>query len=60
MFEPITNLPNGVIGFEAVGKIEATDYEDILMPALARGAAAEACVSSSSSVIASLAIHRAR
>lgn len=39
MFELIAGLPEGVIGFEAVGKIEATDYEDILMPALARGAA---------------------
>ena len=39
MFEPITGLPDGVIGFEAVGKIEAADYEDVLMPAIARGAA---------------------
>ena len=39
MFEPIKDLPDGVIGFEAVGKIEAADYEDVLMPALARGAA---------------------
>ena len=39
MFEPITGLPDGVIGFEAVGKIQAADYEDVLMPAIARGAA---------------------
>jgi SpoIIAA-like len=39
VFEPIAGLPDGVIGFEAVGKIETTDYEDILMPALVRGAA---------------------
>ncbi len=38
MFEPMTGLPDGVIGFEAVGQVEATDYEDVLMPALARGA----------------------
>lgn len=40
MFEPITGLPEGVIGFEAVGKVEVPDYEDVLMPAIARGAAA--------------------
>jgi SpoIIAA-like len=39
VFEPISGLPEGVIGFEAVGKVEATDYEDVLMPAIARGAA---------------------
>lgn len=40
MFEPIPDLPGGVIGFEAVGTVEASDYEDALMPAIARGAAA--------------------
>lgn len=40
MFEPITGMPAGVIGFEAVGKIEAADYEDALMPAIARSAEA--------------------
>jgi SpoIIAA-like len=39
MFEPIAGLPEGVIGFDAVGKVEASDYEDVLMPAIARGAA---------------------
>jgi hypothetical protein len=39
MFEPIAGLPDGVIGFEAVGQVEASDYEDVLMPAIARGAA---------------------
>ncbi len=38
MFEPMSGLPDGVIGFEAVGEVEATDYEDVLLPALARGA----------------------
>ena len=37
MFEPITGLPDGVVGFEAVGKIEAADYEDVLMPASGAG-----------------------
>ena len=39
MFEPIAGLPEGVIGFEAVGEVEASDYEEVLMPAIARGAA---------------------
>lgn len=39
VFEPITGLPDGVIGYEAVGKVESADYEDVLMPAIARGAA---------------------
>ena len=39
MFEPIPGLPAGVIGFEAVGKVEAADYEDVLIPAIARDAA---------------------
>jgi hypothetical protein len=39
MFEPIPGLPDGVVGFEAVGQIGASDYEDVLMPALAKGAA---------------------
>lgn len=40
MFESITDLPEGVIGFEAVGKVEAADYEDVLIPAIARTAEA--------------------
>jgi hypothetical protein len=39
MFEPITGLPDGVIGFEAVGTVEASDYEDVLAPALTQAAA---------------------
>ena len=39
MFEPIAGLPSGVVGFEAVGNVEATDYENVLMPAIARAAA---------------------
>ena len=40
MFEPLEGLPDGVIGFEAVGDIQAADYEDVLAPAIARAAAA--------------------
>jgi hypothetical protein len=40
VFEPITGLPKGVVGFEAVGKVEAADYEGVLMPAIARSAEA--------------------
>ncbi len=38
MFEPMSELPEGVIGFEAVGTVEAADYERTLMPAIARAA----------------------
>ncbi|WP_420751700.1 STAS/SEC14 domain-containing protein [Rhodococcus sp. O3] len=34
MLEPIRDLPDGVLGFEAVGRIEASDYENVLMPAI--------------------------
>jgi len=34
MLKPIADLPEGVIGFEALGRIEATDYSDVLMPAV--------------------------
>jgi hypothetical protein len=40
VFESIPGLPAGVIGFEAVGTIEAADYDEVLMPAIARDAAA--------------------
>jgi hypothetical protein len=36
MLQPIAGLPDGVIGFEAAGKIEASDYTDVLMPAIGR------------------------
>jgi hypothetical protein len=38
MFERMNALPDGVIGFEAVGTVEAADYEGTLMPAIARAA----------------------
>lgn len=40
MLKPLTDLPDGVIGFEGVGKIEAVDYTDVLMPAVEAAAAA--------------------
>ncbi len=39
MIEPLPDLPEGVIGFEAVGEIHAADYTDVLRPALDRAAA---------------------
>ena len=32
--ERLTNLPEGVIGFEAVGEVDASDYERTLRPAV--------------------------
>lgn len=34
MIEQIEGLPDGVIGFEAKGKVTSEDYEDVLMPAV--------------------------
>jgi hypothetical protein len=34
MLETIEDLPDGVIGFAAAGKIEASDYRDVLLPAV--------------------------
>ena len=34
MIEPLEGLPTGVIGFRAVGTIEASDYRDVLDPAI--------------------------
>ena len=34
MIAPLTDLPDGVIGFEATGKLEAEDYRDVLLPAV--------------------------
>jgi len=39
MLNPLTDLPPGVIGFEASGKLETTDYEDVLLPAIQKAAA---------------------
>jgi len=34
MLEPIEQLPDGVIGFEAKGKLHVADYKDVLLPAV--------------------------
>src|SRR5262249_59465443 len=40
MISRLADLPSGVIGFEASGKIRAEDYRDVVLPALERAAAA--------------------
>jgi hypothetical protein len=39
MIQELSDLPEGVIGFEASGKIRAEDYRDVVLPALERAAA---------------------
>ena len=34
MINVLTGLPEGVIGFEASGKIAAADYRDVVLPAI--------------------------
>lgn len=34
MLRPLTDLPAGVIGFEAEGELRADDYRDVLVPAV--------------------------
>lgn len=34
MLEPLENLPDGVIGFRAVGTVEPDDYKNVLDPAV--------------------------
>ena len=34
MIQPLEDLPAGVIGFRAMGTIEASDYRDVLDPAI--------------------------
>ena len=40
MITVLSDLPDGVIGFEASGTLQAEDYRDVLLPAVARAAAA--------------------
>jgi hypothetical protein len=40
MLRAITDLPTGVIGFEAVGEVHSDDYRDVLRPAIDAAAAA--------------------
>ncbi len=34
MIERITDLPDDVLGFEAVGEVEADDYKNVFVPAI--------------------------
>src|SRR5215471_17328570 len=38
MMKELSDLPAGVIGFEASGKIRAEDYRDVVLPALEQAA----------------------
>jgi hypothetical protein len=38
MIKPLEDLPDGVIGFESAGKLEAQDYRDVLIPAIEKAA----------------------
>ena len=40
MISELQEMPIGVIGFEATGKLEAEDYSKVLLPAIERAAAA--------------------
>ena len=39
MIKELSDMPAGVIGFEADGKLQAEDYRDVVLPALERAAA---------------------
>jgi hypothetical protein len=39
MITELSDMPTGVIGFEATGKLSAEDYRDTVLPALERAAA---------------------
>ena len=38
MINELPDLPAGVVGFEATGKLQAEDYRDVLLPAIERAA----------------------
>ena len=38
MMKELTDVPAGVIGFEATGKLQAEDYRDVLLPAIEKAA----------------------
>ena len=40
MITELTDLPDGVIGFEAAGELHAEEYRDVLLPAIERAASA--------------------
>jgi hypothetical protein len=39
MLKELSDMPEGVIGFEASGKLQAEEYRDVVLPALERAAA---------------------
>ena len=39
MIKELSGLPDGVLGFEATGRLSAEDYRDVVLPALERAAA---------------------
>ena len=39
MIKELSDMPTGVIGFEATGMLRAEDYRDVVLPALERAAA---------------------
>jgi hypothetical protein len=39
VIEELSDLPPGVIGFEAAGTLSAEDYRDVILPALERASA---------------------
>ena len=36
VIEELQGLPKGVVGFQTSGKVDATDYRDVVLPALER------------------------
>lgn len=40
MIKELEDMPPGVIGFEAAGKLQAEDYRDVVLPALKQAAEA--------------------
>lgn len=41
MITELTDLPAGVIGFEAAGKLHAEEYRDVLLPAIKHAASGD-------------------
>jgi hypothetical protein len=39
VIKELSDMPQGVIGFEATGKLNAEDYRDVVLPALDKAAA---------------------
>ena len=44
MIQELTGLPDGVVGFEGSGKLEAADYRNTLIPAIERLIASKGAV----------------